>query len=60
MKLLSEYVCTEKSKTSKVYQRKENEYTVVVKDDLGNSYTCEFDSLQKAEYYAENWVIKYE
>jgi hypothetical protein len=61
MKLLSEYVSDTDSKTSKVYLCEDGYINkVVVRDDLGNYFVSEFDSFQKADYYAENWIKKYE
>jgi hypothetical protein len=58
MKLISEYVSDTETKTSKVYLSKDGEYSVVVRDDLGNYFVSEFDSFQRADYYAENWIKK--
>jgi hypothetical protein len=35
-------------------------YRVSTMIDTGSSFVCEFDTVESAEYYAENWVMYYE
>lgn len=57
MKLLSEYLSEDKSKTAKVYFIDNKAYVVVLKDDMGTHYKTVFTNLQMAEDYAEDYVL---
>lgn len=58
MKLLSEYMSDDESKTAKIYYCGEKEYSVIVRSDTGTHYTSKFKSLMAAEDFAEDWILK--
>lgn len=60
MRLITEYVNDEMTKTAKVYHRGEKDITVVVKSDTGSYYNVSFKTIQAAEDYAEDWVMNNE
>lgn len=57
MKLLSEYMSDNEKRTAKVFYESKELYTVITKDDMGNHYRTSFLNMQKAEDYAEDWVL---
>ncbi len=57
MKLLSEYMSDDEKRTAKVFYEGKEMYTVMTKDDMGNSYRSGFHTMQTAEDYAEDWVL---
>jgi hypothetical protein len=59
MKLISEHLSMDGTKTAKIYltNTTQPEYTVIVKADTGTHYRVTFDSIDKAEDYAEDWTL---
>jgi hypothetical protein len=60
MRVISEYVSDGMTKTAKVFHRGEGDIMVVVKSDTGSHYNVSFKTIQSAEDYAEDWVMKNE
>ena len=60
MKVISEYVSVEMTKTAKVFHRGERDIVVIVKSDTGSHYNVSFQNIQLAEDYAEDWVTNNE
>lgn len=58
MRLLSEYVDDDETKTAKVYFKDKETFVVIVRSDTGTHYSSTFDVLRKAEDFAEDWVMK--
>lgn len=57
MKLLSEYISDDESKSAKVYYETKEKYIVITKDGMGSHYKTEFISMRLAENFAEDWVL---
>ena len=57
MKLLSEYMSQDESKTAKVYYETNEKYIVITKDEMGCHYTTNFINMRLAENFAEDWVL---
>ena len=57
MKLLSEYMSQDESKTAKVYYETNEKYIVITKDEMGGHYTTNFINMRLAENFAEDWVL---
>jgi hypothetical protein len=59
VKLLTTYQTgiEDTNKTAKIFfDIKNNEYTVSVKNDMGTSFTTQFETLEKAELFAQGWI----
>jgi hypothetical protein len=59
VKLLTTYQTgiEDTNKTAKIFfDTKNNEYTVSVKNDMGTSFTTQFETLEKAELFAQGWI----
>ncbi len=57
MKLISEYMSDDESKTAKVYYESPEKYVVMVKDDTGSRYQSTFINERLAEEFAEDWIL---
>lgn len=58
MRLISEYLSDDETKTARVFHRDEKTFVVIVKSDTGTHYNSTFNSLRVAEDFAEDWILK--
>jgi hypothetical protein len=59
MIFVASYISEEDDRSSSIYQIKESEFIVVIKDSKQMKYKT-FSGLKVAEDYAEEWVTKNE
>ena len=59
MKFISEHLSVDELKSARVFLsgNSETPYMVIVKDDTGTHYQATFNSIERAEDYAEDWVL---
>jgi hypothetical protein len=58
MRLISEYMSDDESRTARVFHREEKSFVVVVRSDTGTHYSTQFTALRVAEDFAEDWILK--
>lgn len=55
--LISEYFSDDMKRTAAVYRRG-NSYKVSVKDEMGSTFVSEFEKIDDANDYAEDFALK--
>lgn len=58
IKYISEYIGEETNRSASVYKDLETkEYKVSIRNESGTYFTAQFETVDAAEDYAENWVM---